>query len=272
MYRGNTLVTTCLLILVLGFGFEFLFEPFEVTPAEHRFQYWQICLIHAGSAAAIFGFSFGIIGFFVSEDEWQIYKEMIAISVVLLLIGVGSYLWRDFIYDNPYNSSTHYLLEEVRNTYLIGFVLLFIILVINFNYLNKRNIQQAQMLRLPSIYFKSPSEEIRIVSSVKSDEFNINPSIIICLKSDGNYTEFFIEIDGKMTRKITRLTFQDALGQLKKYHFIIKTHRAFAVNKQKIIDFEGNAQGYQLTLESLEFKVPVSRSQVQAFHNAIAQN
>lgn len=139
LHRGKMLLVTALLILVLAFLFEYLIEPFNVTPSEHRFSYWKINLIHSSSAAAIFFIFFSIFKNFVDEDRWKVYKEIMVLSVVLFLIGLGGFLWREVIYDNPQNVSLRYFIEEVRNTYLIGFILFFAITVINFNILNRQH-------------------------------------------------------------------------------------------------------------------------------------
>ncbi len=52
----------------------------------------------------------------------------------------------------------------------------------------------------------------------------------------------------------------------------IRTHRTFLVNTKHIIKMTGNAQGYQLYFQNIDFAVPVSRAMIPAFKKAMQQN
>ena len=67
-----------------------------------------------------------------SDVNWTLGKELLNLSILLLLIGIAGFLIRDLIYTNSDNWSLRYFLEEIRNTFLIGFLLLIIVLPINF--------------------------------------------------------------------------------------------------------------------------------------------
>jgi DNA-binding LytR/AlgR family response regulator len=44
-----------------------------------------------------------------------------------------------------------------------------------------------------------------------------------------------------------------------------RCHRAFIVNLDNVLDWKGNALGYQLTIRDYTQKIPVSRQKVKAF-------
>lgn len=265
-HKSKTLLRNGLLVFILAYFFEYLFEPFNVNRDEHNFDYWVIVLVHTGNGVSIYLTYFFLLSFFVNEDDWKIYKEAIALLVLLLCIGVGTYLWREFIYDNQYNRSLKYFVEEIRNTILVGTIILSAITAINFRILNRQNQAKASQL-VPEISEDKPSDQmVEIKANITSDHFQLNPSEVLCIRSDGNYLEFFLQHEGESKKLLKRLTLQSASEQLSDFPFIVKTHRAFLVNIHHLTEVKGNAQGYQLSMKDLEFTVPVSRAHVKNFN------
>ncbi len=264
-HKGKELLRNTLLILVIGFCFDYFFEPFNVNRAEHYYAYWVICLAHVGGATAMYFIYSSVVNQFVDEDDWVIGKEVLYSVGLLLLIGVLNFFWREVIYDNPYNVSLHYLLEEIRNTFLAGSLILFVIVSINFNLLRRKN--QAQADHFHPVQQEGVSEAlVPIQAAIPSDNFELDPARVLCIRSDGNYVEFYVQ-EGEQTKKlIKRLTLQRAADQLADFPFIQKTHRAFLVNTRQVKRVDGNAQGYQLTVDQLQFPIPVSRKHMGQFN------
>lgn len=269
-HRGIELWRNAGMILILSFLFEFLFEPFNVNRSEHNFIYPVIVLLHSLNGAVIYLVYFLILGLFVNDDDWKIYKEAAAIFVVFCFIGTGGYLIRELIYDNPNNASVDYWIEEVRNTILVGSMLMFGIIMLNFNFLKNRNERRAKALKSKGESISSESGFLEIKASIPSDHFVVDPEKILCVKSDGNYCEFYVLKDGEVEKWIKRISLQSTSEQLANSAFITKTHRTFLVNNLHVQGVEGNAAGYLLGLPKLNFKVPVSRAHIAAFNESMS--
>ncbi len=266
-HKGKQLMINVLLIFVLVFFFEYFLQPFERTPAEYRQPFWVIALVHATNPAVVYLLFFWLSSRFVNEDDWKLYKEAGLIAIFFFLAGSGSFAVREIIYDNPNNVSWRYFFEEVRNAYLVGSVLMFMIISINFQRLRKKNERMARQMVLTREEMQN-HPKIQINANVEADHFELAPTDVLCIKSDGNYLEFFLK-DQEPVRLIKRLTLQSAAEQLAEFNFIIKTHRAFLVNVNQVEEVAGNAQGYQLKVRHLDFPIPVSRSHIKAFDRFI---
>lgn len=264
-HQGKNLLTIAILILTFAFFFEFLLEPFNVVRSEHYFSYWIISLLHSVNAAFIYILFSLAASQIINEEDWKIYKEISFFMILFFLIGSGQYFLREIIYDNPFNTSLRYLVEEIKNTYLVGTIILFIISVINLNFLTKRNRQRAEKITVPKKETESNADTVQIKAQLISDHFVFHPADLLCIKSDGNYLEFFLKNGSQPTKKIKRMTLKSAEDQLSEFPFIIKTHRAWLVNIQQVEKVSGNAQGYQLDVKTLAFQVPVSRSHIESF-------
>jgi hypothetical protein len=269
-HKGRYLIINTLLMIVVGFCFDYFLIPFERDFDEHLYSYWVITLAHVAVAASIYFVVMFIISVFVMEDEWKIYKEILSLAFLLLCIGIGEFLIREFIYDNPNDFAFFYLREEISHAYLSGSVI--IAIVININYHRKRlaNSKLAAKINLPVTEPVSIPQLLSIKAGIVSDNFEIDPTHIICVKSDGNYLEFFVNEKAGIKKHLKRMTLQSAMDQLRDFDTIIKTHRTFLINTHFMETVEGNAQGYQITLRHLDFKVPVSRSHLEHFNSLTA--
>jgi len=258
-FRGKILFNAALTILISAFLFGFLFRPFNVEFSEHKFAYWVICLIHAGSGSLIFAGYYLVMGLVYKRNEWKMLHEVSSIIAVLFLIGTGSFLWREVIYDNPNNVSWRYFGEELVNTFLIG-SLIILLIQIRLNSNNKEIFNTEEKDNLTDI-----GQSLLIKTQVEADDFEIDPTRLIAARSEGNYVEFFIDANAASGRCLKRITLQSTLDQLSAYSFIIKTHRAYLVNMTYVEKTKGNSQGYKLTVKNIDFSVPVSRGHVTAF-------
>jgi hypothetical protein len=249
----------------LALIFSYAFEPFEVNTTEHKMPYFAILLLHAVLPIPIVFFYFLLVSWRIKDDAtWTIGKEMLHLSIALILIGIGSFLVRDLIYDNPNNWSFRYFYEEIRNSFLVGVLLLAIALPLNLQRLIQKHSKSLQKLS----FVKSKTE----VSTPKTlisleDDLQFNVEDFVFAKVESNYTEIFLHQNDTVTKKLLRITLKELENQLKAFPNIYKTHRSYLVNLDKITDCKGNAQGYQLTLEKYTEKVPVSRSKLKEFNS-----
>ncbi len=257
-----------ILIFIIGYVFEYFLQPFPRDHSEHLFNYEVISLIHIGVAATIYFIYFLIMGAFINGEDWKIFGEIIALFFFLVVLGTFQWLIRDVIYDNPMNWSLRYLIEEIWHSILAGAVVFLLIFSFTFNSRKKRR-ESGNRLALRKEYLEgNTGDPIKIETGAKADHFFLDLSELLCIKSDGNYLDFYLRTSEGYERVIKRLTLQSAADQLIDFPFILRTHRAFLVNLHHVIGVKGNAQGYQLSVKDLDFEVPVSRKHIHSFDQA----
>ncbi|CAL2085744.1 LytTR family transcriptional regulator [Tenacibaculum sp. 190524A02b] len=257
------------IILLLSTLFSVLFEPFEVNFKELKFSYFTISFIHALLSFVIFITAAFILNSFRKENQvWKVKNEFVFLIMVLIIIGVFQFLIRDFIYAKNDNWSFRYLYEEIRNTVLVGSLLIFVITSINIQRLI--NFYESRGKRIKTISGRNNvdkySSRIHIKTQVKSDDFSLDIKNFIFAKSDKNYIEFYFKDE---TILLKRITIKSLENQLRDYNFIIKTHRSYLINLKYITTIKGNAQGYKLIVENSDVIVPVSRTMIENFENRL---
>ncbi len=265
-YEDKSLRIIALLFLIMTFLFNYFFEPFSVVPSEHKMNYFWISAIHASTPVVVLL----TLSFFANslkmEPRWNIIKEVFFIFTFLLMVGIVQFLIRDLIYDNHNNWSWHFLLEEVRNTFLVGSLFVLILVPWNFDRLNVKNIRKANDLNRSITKSTVIDNGIAGRGNLKVDNLEIDFDHLLFAKSEGNYLEIYLQ-DKNPNKMLVRFTLKELEVLLSTYPNIIKTHRSYLVNSNYIENITGNAQGYQLHLKN--YVVPVSRNLIASFNSRI---
>ncbi len=267
-FRGRTLLKFALVIFLLAFFFNYFFTPFNVNPDEQKMSYFWISLIHSATPVLVLFIMYPFIHYSPSIDEgWTIGKDLLFLSVFLLLIGIGQFLVRDLIYDNPNNWSWGYFREEICNTFLVGILLVGLIVSVNFNRLNARYIKEAQELERSRL--GKERQKVRSVlpieTQVKMDRFDLEIDKFLFAKAEGNYLTIHLSEDDTQIKVLKRISITDFEKQVRAFKDIIRTHRSYIVNLAFLRHVKGNAQGFQLSLEQCDQEIPVSRTMIPAF-------
>ncbi|MDX1753504.1 MAG: LytTR family DNA-binding domain-containing protein [Salinimicrobium sediminis] len=270
-FTQDKLGKLALAICVPAFLFVYLFEPFNVNPEEHKMAYFWISFIHVAVSSLVLYGCYSLVNLLkIEEEKWTLGKEIAGLALVLLFMGIANFLIRDLFYDNHHNWSFRYLLEEVRNTFLVGILLVLLLVPLNFARIYSRNSGKAASFETPAKENNIPPRGgVEICTQVKSDDFSLQVEDFLFARAEGNYVEFYLT--GEQNKKLLkRIAMKELEQQLSSFPQIIKTHRSYLVNLQKVTSVAGNAQGYQLSLEQFPSTVPVSRGMIHKFDKVFA--
>lgn len=256
------------LIAVASFLFTYLFEPFIVNVEEHKIHSLLIIVFHSVIPIPIaFAYFFYLKKSVKDVEKWTLGKEFLHLAVLLFLIGLASFLIRDFIYTNPDNWSFRYLWEEIRNTFLVGSLLLIIILPLNRERLVHKHISNSKKLSPHQESTEFSNTVVQIKTPILEERFDLAMHAFLYAKVDSNYLEVFFKSANGIEKQVKRLPLKDFEAQLHSFPFVFKVHRSYIVNLYAIQSISGNAQGYELHLKGYSQKtIPVSRSKIETFN------
>lgn len=255
-------------IAIVSFLFTYLFEPFIVNVSEHKINSFYIVVLHSIIPIPIaFTYVFFLRKSVKRIENWTLGKEFLHLAIILFLIGLASFLIRDFIYTNPDNWSFRYLWEEIRNTFLVGSLLLIIILPLNLERLIYKHSTVLKKLPNQEQNTKEVNTIAQIQTPIIEEKFELDTHTFLFAKVDGNYLEIFYSSLNGFDQHLKRLTLKEFDDQLSSFPFIFKVHRSYIANLKTITSISGNAQGYVLNLKYYpQGTVPVSRSRIQEFN------
>lgn len=203
--------------------------------------------------------------YFSDPDEWTVLKEILAIILSLLGMGIVVY-FSGFLVEPPiqrWNLST--LFDSLYSVFLIFSVPICFFSLINYRYLLVSDIIK-QFNTETNISSSGESEVlIRIESQLKKEELAFFPNQFIYAESDGNYTVFYLNQENKLKKRIIRNSISNVEQQLSQIPYFSRTHRAYIVNVKMVCSQKGNTLGYRLKLAGIDPEIPVSRQKTRDF-------
>lgn len=266
LMKSSTVVFFSILLFLL------LFKPFGVYDPELRMHYLFICFFHAFAPAFILFTYFRGLNYFRRKNgghHWALLKEYFHIGIVLILMGAASFLMRDMLYNNPYNWSWRYLYEEIRNCFVAGIFFYFFLRLSGFYFESKKGSPFVLQFVPIAVPLEKEAQEpcLFISTQVKQDDFSLNIDDLLFAKADGNYIELTRLKDGRTITEVKRISLTQFEAQLSGHPNFFRCHRAYLVNMFKVRKVAGNSQGYILSFNETDLKVPVSRKQTEIFNS-----
>jgi hypothetical protein len=192
------------------------------------------------------------------EAHWTVGKALRYQLANLLLLATLIYLlalWHGYARLDA-RSAVQFLLITV----LVGSVPVALTIVVKQNALMRATLRQLQQLATPAVVGVPLVEPLVLVSDLQ-ETLLINEADIAYVRAQQNYCE----VVGKDRRHLLRIRLKSLVGQLSDTS-IIRCHRSYLVNLNRIRKIHGNAQGYQLRLFGSNETVPVSRSYLAEFN------
>jgi hypothetical protein len=244
--------------------FMYFFQPFGLAAFRNEYRsYYEIGygLITLMVLSFDLFFTPLLLKKIFKSSAWTVLKQIIWQVWIIFTIGVFN-----FLYSATFLGFTNYFkafLIFQFFTLLVGIFPVVIATIISQNRLLAENLRIANDCNngLPQQEKLLPKDDTLCISSESNkDNFEVQSSDLIYITSFGNYIQAYYLSNGELKKIVLRNTLKQTEDQLKDAHCIIKCHRAFLVNKNKIVLVKGNSQGLRLELEGTDDEIPVSRA------------
>ena len=238
-------------ISVFVFIFLAVFRPFEL------FEKTRLNPILASACFSLITFVFVSLMVFGStkyfsgrmKDRWTIGHELLSSLIVTTCIGVVNHMIMQFIV-LPEVYYTYAPLEAflltMWMTYTVGFfpISIFFLISAGLSNFSKKPSQEQDLSEKEAP--KKRTNSVVIIEQNKENFIELNSDSFLFAKSSGNYVEFYSkeEIIRKDLKRIT-LAKVEAIFLNSEFP-ALKTHRGYIINTEKVLSYEGNAQGYLL--------------------------
>ena len=130
----------------------------------------------------------------------------------------------------------------------------------------ERFIKLLKQCNIPKNYFSTPRHQPRGQASVLEIQSNtaesllLDPSDILYIKAQDNYSIIVWSDAGKVKEKMLRVTLNQLETQLNEFSFITRCHKSFIINLRENYALKGNSKGYTFQSSFTPEAIPVSRS------------
>ncbi len=104
----------------------------------------------------------------------------------------------------------------------------------------------------------SPPTTLTLVADNEKDSLTFPPVDLLYVESSDNYCTVVYLTDAQPVKRLLRSSLGRLEGQINQPH-IVRCHRSYVVNLDRVERITGNAQGYKLHLCGGQFQIPVAR-------------
>ena len=266
---------TVLISSVIVFLIVYLLQPFGIS--QMHSEYKIIILLGYGvvSSIALSVTLYLIPAFFpkyFEEKNWTLGKHLLNTLLLCFLITIGNGVYSAWVYNLNLSWNLFYI-SLIWVALLAPFPIVFFTMW-NRNLQLARNLKEATEMNF-YLSRKISSENGEVISEEKESSsgmlvfsggtkemLEVAVDDFLYAEAEGNYVKATYRTgkNGAVIQKLLRATMKQAEETVADYPYIIRCHRAFLVNVQRVVKVDGNSQGYRLRLEGCEEEVPVSRA------------
>jgi len=243
--------------------FLFLFNPFYNT------EYFSVQVFKMLAYGLI---TFTVLAFFnivtplVFKDffeleNWNIWKTILFELGKLITIGISNGLFA-FYFDNPSNNDNfpYFQVLVLYRTLIISIIPIILLIFWLERKFYKKYIRIALTAENKLHNAKSElSNDSSNLEYFESDSQKILLNTIYFIKSDGNYSTFYFDKNGSNCKTLIRTTLKEIEEQIG-LKSIVRCHKSYIVNLEKVSRVAGNARGYLFYIDKLNQSIPVSRN------------
>lgn len=248
--------------------FVYIFDPYDNYLAIPKFEI-PIKIIQLGYGINttfviyfLYWLLFRKLRFARENRPWKTYHHWLLLVAILSIAGFLGTVYHRFMMDVGEVDPNYYVFVTIPRSIIIAVPLFVITLLLDQLYTNKTShktiTEPLNTVTKQKETIPFSNKKITLKSPVVNQCIEIVPSEIQYIKASGNYVEIYSTSDKKA--QLLRATLRFVATRIEAYDFIIKCHRQYFVNADKVTQYKGNLQRILLTLEGAKEQIPVSKS------------
>jgi len=256
-------VLRCVLFGALVFLFLFVFKPFGLAELGEKLLIATIGYGAVTTAVMMFlnVALMPVMSAFFAEENWTVGRELLWTAVNILFIAFANVWFSVFMGFASWSWNAVFAFGLY--TISLGVFPAAVVIMINearlkSKYESESNEISTQIEKHVPFENIPSNTSITITSENQGESFTIDPAALLFIRSADNYAEVYFEESGQISRKVVRNTLKNLESNLN-LPTMLRCHKSYLVNTNRINHVSGNAQGYKLHLKGADHLIPVSR-------------
>ncbi|MBN2680976.1 MAG: tetratricopeptide repeat protein [Bacteroidales bacterium] len=188
---------------------------------------------------------------------------LLSLGVLLVLAIISIVL----VYFSENSISFNGFFDSLINVFTLAVLPIFAFILIAERVLYSRNLKTAGEIssQIKNIEKKEETELIRLVADNDKNFVETPTSEFFFIEANDNYSSVNYFENDKLKKVLLRGSMKRMEEQLSGFECIVRCHKSYIVNINKISRVSGNAQGYKLHFNDIDKEIPVSRAFPRAF-------
>ncbi|GAA4469313.1 LytTR family DNA-binding domain-containing protein [Nemorincola caseinilytica] len=272
--KRDTLLVAAALGTVIAL-FLIIFEPFGLNTVPGGFRKTTILVGYGIITFAVVAVNGVLLPTlfprFYDRTRWTLLKDMFFFGFLnFMTICVVNFLYSSCTFHFSLNWNR--FLFSLFATFSVGFLPFVMLLLFRHNRLLRMNLRMAAEMNrhLPlhtpvaqvTVAAAQASSYITIASDTAYDSISFAVGDLLYAESADNYIKVCYMDKGTARTAVIRQTLKTLEDKLTGTTRVVRCHRSFIVNLDKIAAVSGNAQGLKLSLHGTDVVIPVSRTSV----------
>lgn len=204
------------------------------------------------------------------KDNWTVWKEITALVTILVCVAIGNLLYSNLLGNMRINLNG--FIAAFLYTIVLGIFPIGLHVITRHNRLLRINDAKARVIneqlhkenpvtesKPENVILYEPVTQITLRAENEKDEIKLEANNLLYIESADNYSNVIFLHTGTIKRQMIRSSLKRLELQLT-IETIQRCHRTFIVNLNNVINIEGNAAGYKLSVKNTDVTIPVSRN------------
>ncbi len=259
----RSLITAMLFGLFIGL-FLLFFEPFDINLSTNENKVFQLLFFGFITAIVLVIFLFifpFLLARLFSDEHWKVKHQIIFYLIILFVIATINGLYTNYINSLSFSWSNYWWI--ISRTFVLGGIPIAFLTLLDYQQKEKINSNQANaIISNKKERLNSNETEHKISTDLKDEIFSFNENDFYYAVAVGNYIDLCLLVENTLKRVTYRLPLSSFEAQLKESSSLIRCHRSYVVNLNKVENISGNAQGLKFKLKNQSELVPVSRKYI----------
>ena len=241
------------------------FEPFNLHLDTNENKVFQLSFFGCITTISLVFFLYVsplLLPNLFSDKNWKVGYQIIFVLLIILVITNFNSIYSIYRNSIPFSWDI-YLLMLIR-TCIVGVFPTAFITFLGYNQKLKSNLNLVSNILKNKKEFLKDSRHVthQISTDLKNETFSFIENDFIYAIADGNYTDICFLDENKLKKETHRVTLLSFEIQLKEVFSLVRCHRSYMVNLNKLKNVSGNAQGLKIELINHSEIIPVSRKHI----------
>ncbi len=263
--------TLSLIIGLFIFVFLSVFQPFGLNKlAEHKYLYFFYYGVISFFVELLF--TFGLMNLFhnfYNTEQWTLGRHIINVFFFIVALALVNWIFTIAVVDPRHGSFTPFLID----TLAVGFFPSIFVFLYLERKLRLKNIGISEKINKSILITSNIPTEIKTEEKnvlLEIEGIKISPNDFLCVKSMGNYVSMCFTENGKIRREIIRTTMKQIEKSAEMFKNLVRCHKSYFVNLEKVKNSFGNARSLYLEIEGVDMQIPVSRKVAKELFSKVA--
>lgn len=200
---------------------------------------------------------------YYAPQRWTVGREIVTLSLTPALIALVNY--RYLMYLLHQDISVSGLFEMLAQTFLLGMFPIGGLVIANYTVQLQRYTRLAGQLSPPPPHESfMPPDVLTVTGDVAKDTLTLMADDLLYAEADGNYTTIVHGQRNQLTKTLLRCSLGRLESQIQQQTpapgSLVRCHRSFLVNLDRVERVTGNAQGYRFQLTDGAAQIPIGRT------------